>query len=1073
MSTRVGMWERKDFWSSESEVVSLADTQQTWYTRTFVNTFWMALLLWILISTVGGEDIMPGREHVVSGFVGATALLPCDVDLLSCGRVYFITWTKNVSHEWKREYLYSDGVKRAMGDFASPDRATFHLSNTSAHLLLDSLSVSDEGTYKCDVTYVQGKCPSLSFIKLHTLVVPSEPFLELEGRALRNGSTVGPYTEGSTFALECKSSGGRPPPQVTWWNGTKTLPIKVTEIPEKHGTSTVISLARFVLSRWDLGARLECHVESNATTRPFIKGVKLDIHVRPAAMNVRGPLTPVVAGEMVSLTCTVEGARPAANITWYNRSEVIKPQPTITKDLMSDGTYRTTSTLVFVASRHDHHGEYFCKGTNEVLAKRLEAPLLQATTLEVLYPPAALVSPGGVVTVQEDDTTNITCDYDANPKDVTEIVWYKDGNILRRNTEHRPSTVLTIYNVSRHETGTYSCHVRNAFGRGNSTNALMLDVLYPQIIDIKLSSKVVSEAEKTRVVVECIALDGNPREFTSVKWYQNSKLINETSKPIFFLDDIVRENTGLYHCEGLNSVGWSDPSPTKELVVQYPPGVAVINQVEELAVKGTPITLECRVEDFGYPTATIYRWGKDGKLLNASSHVLVTEPIRVVTQGIYSCAAVNDVGTGLSTTFPLKAVAPPAFVQKLPDTGGVPRNATTVTLACRVECQPICQIEWLRNNESVKSSKFFHEKLIKHPEDPKKNIFTSITSVLTWNMSHLPASSFDYNSFTCRSTSNIAGPPVSSTLLFRVEYPPENIQISVIQLQIMEGEVPDDLVCSASAHPLGDYIWKNGDTTISHGPILSFNSSISRDMGGNYTCIVRNRHGLAKADAILTVLHRPDCMLHKDFGNDGTVLLTCIAYASPPVLNFTWYRNNVTIYGQTVDKVEVESLVRYSAESSEESGRYSCVATNEIGASEPCYLDVSPIPSPSGWVQLLLQEENLLIVAGIAGGIGLLLVVVLIIVVIIVIKRRVRASDKEDMEERQKEQNWFMVTSQKFIPKSGPSKLMNSECTYPTVIVQVNCHTGYNLIVKSRPANHSRRNETKDEISNCIRGKCH
>lgn len=106
--------------------------------------------------------------------------------------------------------------------------------------------------------------------------------------------------------------------------------------------------------------------------------------MRPASLTVRGPTTPVVAGEMVSLTCTVEGARPAANITWYNRSEVIGPQPTPTTDLMSDGTYRTASSLVLVASRYDHKGEFFCKGINEVLRKRLEAPLLQATTLEVL-----------------------------------------------------------------------------------------------------------------------------------------------------------------------------------------------------------------------------------------------------------------------------------------------------------------------------------------------------------------------------------------------------------------------------------------------------------------------------------------------------------------------------------------------------------------------------------------------------------------------------------------------------------------------------------------------------------------
>lgn len=113
--------------------------------------------------------ILAGREHVVTSFIGETAIMPCEVDVPNCGNIYFITWTKNVSHEWKREFLYSDGVSKAMSDFANPDRATFSLNSHSAHLKLHNLTVTDEGTYKCDVTYVRGKCPSLSFTRLYTL----------------------------------------------------------------------------------------------------------------------------------------------------------------------------------------------------------------------------------------------------------------------------------------------------------------------------------------------------------------------------------------------------------------------------------------------------------------------------------------------------------------------------------------------------------------------------------------------------------------------------------------------------------------------------------------------------------------------------------------------------------------------------------------------------------------------------------------------------------------------------------------------------------------------------------------
>ncbi|GIY03551.1 uncharacterized protein CDAR_415641 [Caerostris darwini] len=99
-------------------------------------------------------------------------------------------------------------------------------------------------------------------------------------------------------------------------------------------------------------------------------------------------------------------------------------------------------------------------------------------------PPAVFVTPDGTVTVQESSTVNITCVFDANPPDVTEIVWYKDSNLLQRDTtqrlettRHPLSAVLALYNLSRQDSGIYTCHVRNAFGRGNSTSSSILNVL--------------------------------------------------------------------------------------------------------------------------------------------------------------------------------------------------------------------------------------------------------------------------------------------------------------------------------------------------------------------------------------------------------------------------------------------------------------------------------------------------------------------------------------------------------------------------------------------------------------------
>lgn len=116
---------------------------------------------------------------------------------------------------------------------------------------------------------------------------------------------------------------------------------------------------------------------------------------------------------------------------------------------------------------------------------------------------------------------------------------------------------------------------------------------------------------------------------------------------------------------------------------------------------------------------------------------------------------------------PFAVTASPSFIRPLPLTGGSLRNASAVSLECVVECDPLCEVSWFRNNDSLADSPFFQVTSTVRPEGG--GYFHSVASLLSWNMSHLPPASFDFNSFTCQSTANDVGPGVSSTMLFRVE----------------------------------------------------------------------------------------------------------------------------------------------------------------------------------------------------------------------------------------------------------------------------------------------------------------
>ena len=244
---------------------------------------------------------------------GARAELACHVDQQQCGQVYYITWTKQASNasQWTRVYLYtgdsagpsgggggsSAAGSRPVGDLAG--RATFVMPPAGAgesdspsagppapkplaRLIIDEPRLSDEALYKCDVTYVRGKCPSISLARLQMVAPPSRAQLFLQTHSagqphrlkLRPGQQVGTLSEGEQLQLVCQLRGGRPAPRALYWrkvdplgrlvNLTPAAPLDGGQWAEELEQQVVEVLLNRTLEAGDLQSRFECHVEHEA-----------------------------------------------------------------------------------------------------------------------------------------------------------------------------------------------------------------------------------------------------------------------------------------------------------------------------------------------------------------------------------------------------------------------------------------------------------------------------------------------------------------------------------------------------------------------------------------------------------------------------------------------------------------------------------------------------------------------------------------------------------------------------------------------------------------------------------------
>ena len=119
--------------------------------------------------------------------------------------------------------------------------------------------------------------------------------------------------------------------------------------------------------------------------------------------------------------------------------------------------------------------------------------------------------------------------------------------------------------------------------------------------------------------------------------------------------------------------------------------------------------------------------------------------------------------------------APPAFIKKLPQLVGFVYNATNVSLGCHVECSPMCDIVWMKNNRTIDfmRTRHYYVQNARGLPDLNTDDFESINSSLVWNLTAWPGGQLDRVAdndvtFTCMSTANGIGPGVASTVKIEV-----------------------------------------------------------------------------------------------------------------------------------------------------------------------------------------------------------------------------------------------------------------------------------------------------------------
>ncbi|XP_066278328.1 kin of IRRE-like protein 1 isoform X1 [Branchiostoma lanceolatum] len=445
----------------------------------------VSAVFWVLaLSVVLKVDGASYRERPKSSDVlkGDTVTLHCTIDGLPPSEMVQWYGPPDMRHISSGNVI----AKRFKGRY----RILGDTSRGEHNLQILRAANSDEGDYRCSTLSLDETADATL-----TVVVP------LSGPPDIIGDTA-PRKAGQGLMLTCTSVGGRPPPRLTWYNGTR--PYKLPDDAFKEGINkgeVMLNLVIPYLTKWDNGANLSCKANQGFPSLVKARTAVKVLNVRyPPTVTVTPKTSRVMEGESLNVTCHVD-SNPPADVDWRkvghalpfrvdNRGQVLHLDRVSSSDA----------------------GIYQCIAENGI------PPDGYGTfKLEVLFTPRIRQTFDTKVSVlYGQDGFSLECVAEGNPR--PQVRW------RRQNTELYMGNPLVLSPVNYDVEGKYAC-VATSPGFASVDKETFIDVVgRPEVRDSSLSTLTIVEGGDATLICE-VASDPVPDGIT---WFWRDSNGKET-----------------------------------------------------------------------------------------------------------------------------------------------------------------------------------------------------------------------------------------------------------------------------------------------------------------------------------------------------------------------------------------------------------------------------------------------------------------------------------------------------------------------------------------------------------------
>uniref|UniRef100_A0A452UFW5 Neuronal cell adhesion molecule n=1 Tax=Ursus maritimus TaxID=29073 RepID=A0A452UFW5_URSMA len=571
-----------------------------------------------------------------------------------------------------------------------------------------------------------------------------------------------------------------------------------------------------------------------------------------------------------------------------------------------------------------------------------------------------------------DPRENIVIQCEAKGKPAPSFSWTRNGTHFDIDkdplvTMKPGSGTLTINIMSegKAETyeGVYQCTARNERGAAISNNIVVRSPLWT-----KEKLEPITLRNGQSLILPCRPPLGLPPPI--IFWMDNCKLpqserVSQGLNGDLYFSNVLPEDTREdYIC-------YARFNHTQTIQQKQPISVKVIsgktkssrerpptfltpegNASHKEELRGNVLSLECIAE--GLPTPTIYWIKEDGTLpINRTFYKNFKKTLQIIQvseadSGNYQCIAKNSLGA-IHHTISVTVKASPYWIM-------APQNLVLSPgedgrLICRANGNPKPRISWLSNGVPIEIA----------PDDPSRKIDGD--TIIFSNVQERSSVVYQCNA------SNEYGYLLANAFVNVLAEPPRILTAANTLYQVI-ADRPALLDCAFFGSPLPTIEWfkgAKGNALREDSYVFHKNGSLEipvaqKDSTGTYTCVARNKLGMAKNEVHLEIKDATRIIKQPEYAvvqRGGTVSFECkVNHDHTLIPTITWLKDNGELPNDGRFTVDKDHLVVADVRD-DDGGTYMCVANTTLdNVSASAVLSVVDVPNPPFDLELTDQLDK-------------------------------------------------------------------------------------------------------------------